>query len=203
MLDNIELNAAPPPLGKEVIAVYERDGFLRLKEFFSEQLLERYAAALGETGERENLWRSNAAVKEFVFGRRLAAIAAQLLGAERVHLLRDRVYNNAPGAKESAWEAEGNAHAVTAWVPLQETTLNMGPIDYAVASHHARRPPDVGHVREDIEPYEAGEVSFHSGWTYFRTGANRTGEVVFVLAITYFAQAPGEVVDSGSHPALN
>ncbi|GAC1657443.1 MAG: hypothetical protein NVS9B12_09520 [Vulcanimicrobiaceae bacterium] len=205
MLDNIELNANPAPMATAVIDVFERDGFLRLKEFFSPTLMERHGSPIALPGmPKKNAWRANDAVKEFVHGKRLAGIAAQLLGVMRVRLLGDEVFCQQPGAKETEWRVGQGDDVITVWVPLQETTLAMGPIAYAAASHHARRPPEPGRFRDDAEPYELGELSFHSGWTYYRFGANTTSMPSWALAITYAAaDVPDEVVDAELNPVLN
>ena len=145
MLDNVELNAHPPELGEAVKAVYERDGFLRFKEFFSPDLIERHAGPIKQRGApSHNAWRTNDGIKEFVFGRRLAGIAAQLMGADHVRLVRDDVSCQQTGDKETEWRSNESDDLITVWVPIQETTLDMGPIAYAVGSHHHKKPPEAG-----------------------------------------------------------
>ncbi|NRA51350.1 MAG: phytanoyl-CoA dioxygenase, partial [Phaeodactylibacter sp.] len=41
---------------------------------------------------------------------------------------------------------------------------------------------DFDHV---IEPFDVGEVSFHSGWVFHRAGANQTEETRKVMTIIY------------------
>jgi hypothetical protein len=41
---------------------------------------------------------------------------------------------------------------------------------------------DFKHV---IEPFDAGEISFHSGWVFHRAGANTTHEMRKVMTIIY------------------
>jgi hypothetical protein len=41
---------------------------------------------------------------------------------------------------------------------------------------------DFKHV---IEPFDAGEISFHSGWVFHRAGANTTTEMRKVMTIIY------------------
>jgi ectoine hydroxylase-related dioxygenase (phytanoyl-CoA dioxygenase family) len=90
---------------------------------------------------------------------------------------------------------------VTAWIPLQETPLNMGPLEFSAGSHvivegreleisdtseelieKKLRVTDFKHV---IEPFDAGEISFHSGWVFHRAGANATDEMRKVMTIIY------------------
>ena len=44
------------------------------------------------------------------------------------------------------------------------------------------RVTDFKHV---IEPFDAGEISFHSGWVFHRAGANATDEMRKVMTIIY------------------
>jgi hypothetical protein len=41
---------------------------------------------------------------------------------------------------------------------------------------------DFKHV---IEPFDAGEISFHSGWVFHRAGANATPDMRKVMTIIY------------------
>lgn len=269
MLDNVELNAPPPALSEDVVAVYERDGFVRLKDVFSGALLQRYGNEItAEVSRRNsqtlplaqrdtyhkaflqvtNLWRTNDRVKEFVFGRRLAALAAALLRVEKVRLYHDQALLKEPGGGMTPWHADqyywplDSDKTVTAWIPLQETPLDMGPIAFAAGSHRmtAGRNQRIGDegdriiraalesakLREDLAPFELGEISFHSGWTFHHTGANRTPQPRGAMTIIYMADGirlapstrpeheadreafmpgvtPGEVVDSELNPILN
>ena len=269
VLDNIELHAAPSPLLPEVLAVYERDGFVRLKDFFSAKLLERYAREITAEVLRRNdqvlpldqrdtyhkaflqvtnLWRTNDIVKEFVFGKRLASIAAQLLRVPRVRLYHDQALYKEPGGGRTPWHADqfywplDSDKTITVWIPLQETPLAMGPIAFAAGSQKmtagrdleisdesdraVRKAIEAGRYRLDAEPFELGEVSFHSGWTFHHTEPNRTGLPRAAMTIIYMADGirltepareqhrqdwkafmpgaePGEVVDSPLNPVLN
>ncbi|MFN2529181.1 MAG: phytanoyl-CoA dioxygenase family protein [Candidatus Baltobacteraceae bacterium] len=269
MLENIELNAAPAPLHEDVLSVYERDGFVRLKEFFSPKLLLRYGGEFSAEVQRRNqqnlpleerdtyhkaflqvtnLWRSNAPAKEFVFSKRLASLAAQLLRVPKVRLYHDQALYKEPGGGMTPWHADqfywplDSDKTITAWVPLQETPIAMGPIAFAAGSQRMmsgrdlaisdesdrsiRRGLETGRYREVEEPFEFGEISFHSGWTFHHAGPNRTPHPRAVMTIIYIADGirlteparpqhrldwdafmpgvkPGEVVDSPLNPVLN
>jgi ectoine hydroxylase-related dioxygenase (phytanoyl-CoA dioxygenase family) len=90
---------------------------------------------------------------------------------------------------------------VTAWIPLHAVPMEMGPLSFGRGSHLKR----IGHdleisdeserlIREAIreqgvvevaEPYAAGEVSFHLGWTLHRAGPNTTTSPRQVHTVIY------------------
>ncbi len=204
VLDNVELNAVPAPMARSAIAVYRRDGFLRLKDFFSPKLIERHGLCVRLPGSQKiNLWRDSEPVRDFVFGKRLAAFAAQLMSVERVRLFGDEVHCQLPGAKATEWRVGPAVEGISVWIPLQETALAMGPLAYAVASHLQRHPLDPARFQIDVAPYECGEVSFHSVRTTCRYGANRTAHPSWSFGVTYLAAGADEVVDEKLNPVLN
>lgn len=195
-----------------------------------------------------NLWRTNEVAREFVFGKRLASIAAQLLGVERVRLYHDQALYKEPGGGITPWHADqfywplSSDKTITAWVPLQPTPREMGPLAFAAGSHRMgfgrdleisdeserslRKALEDGRFAEVNEPFEGGEVSFHSGWTFHHTGANTSDRPRAVMTVIYMADGirliaperkqhhldweafmpgiqPGEVVDSPLNPVLN
>ena len=77
----------------------------------------------------------------------------------------------------------------------------MGPLEFSAGSHkinegrelsisdesekviHERlRVTDFNHI---IEPFDIGEVSFHSGWVFHRAGANKSNQIRKVMTIIY------------------
>ena len=249
-------------------AQYERDGFIKLKDIFSAETLARYREAISSEvlrrnavkaplAERDtyhkaflqvtNLWRTDDVAREFVFGKRLASIAAHLLGVAHVRLYHDQALYKEPGGGITPWHADqfywplDSDKTVTAWVPLQATPTEMGPLAFAAGSQRMVTGRDLeisdeserslqqalraGRFREVNEPFELGEVSFHSGWTFHHTGANRSEQPRAVMTIIYMADGirltnparkqhyadweafmpgvePGHVVDSPLNPVL-
>jgi len=248
---------------------YERSGFVRIAgvfdretvRFFRERIsreVVRRNPASAPLGERDtyhraflqvtNLWRTDEAARRFVFGKRLAAIAAQLLGVDAVRLYHDQALYKEPGGGITPWHADqyywplSSDKTITAWVPLQDTPLEMGPLAFATGSQTMEYGRDLaigdqseqnvsealkshGHA-EDVAPFASGDVSFHSGWTFHHTGANRTREPRAVMTVIYMEDGlrltetrrkehyadweafmpgvtPGRVVDSPLNPVLS
>lgn len=154
-----------------------------------------------------NLWQENETVREFVFGKRLARIASELMGTRGVRLYHDQALYKEPGGGYTPWHADqyywplATDRTITAWIPLQETPLDMGPLEFSAASHELEAGRGLGISEESeraihtildeagfehiVEPFELGEVSFHAGWLYHRAGPNRTKTPRGVMTIIY------------------
>ena len=154
-----------------------------------------------------NLWTKSETVKELCFGQRVARMAAELLGVRGVRMYHDQALYKESGGGVTPWHADqyywplSNAHTVTAWIPLQAIPMEMGPLAFAKGSHQfeAGRELGIGDESEarigrsmkeqnyplDDAPFELGEVSFHSGWTFHRAGPNVSSKPRAVMTIIY------------------
>jgi len=143
-----------------------------------------------------NLWRKSPDAKRLTFSARLARIAAELLGTRGVRLWHDQSLYKEPSGGFTPWHADqqywpmASGLCLTAWIPLHAVPMEMGPLSFGRGSHLKRIGRDLEIsdeseqlIRESIreqgivevaEPYEAGEVSFHLGWTLHRAGPNTT-----------------------------
>lgn len=154
-----------------------------------------------------NLWTVNEVVKEFVFSRRLASLAAQLLEVDSVRLYHDQALYKEKSGGYTPWHADqfywplASDRAVTAWIPLQSTPIEMGPLVFCAKSQRytgGRSLPisDESEAQLDAllheqnfeiveEPFALGDVSFHLGWTYHRAGPNTTDSARKVMTMIY------------------
>jgi len=218
----------PYALTDDQITFYQKNRFIKLKEVFDAETIAYFNNAITEqvakmnTGSKSlderdtygkaflqlfNLWRENDTVKQFVFSERLAKIAADLMLAEGTRLYHDQALFKEGGGGITPWHADQyywpleTDKTVTAWIPLQKTPLEMGPLEFSAGSHiivegrdleigdesekvmqEKLRVTDFEHV---IEPFDLGEVSFHSGWVFHRAGANTTDEMRKVMTVIY------------------
>jgi ectoine hydroxylase-related dioxygenase (phytanoyl-CoA dioxygenase family) len=154
-----------------------------------------------------NIWIQSGPVREIVFSERLAKIAADLLEVDGVRLYHDQALYKEPGGGQTPWHADqyywplSTDRTVTVWIPLQETPLPMGPVEFSAGSNHLSAGRDLKisdesqQVLEDalheqgyahvIEPFSLGEVSYHMGWLYHRAGANHTDRMRKVMTMIY------------------
>jgi len=158
-----------------------------------------------------NLWRHSSTVRELVFSRRLAGIAAALLGVESVRLYHDQALYKEPGGGITPWHADqyywplSSDRTVTVWLPLQETPQDMGPLAFAAGSHRfafGRDLPISDASERELQtaltgqgfplvetPYRLGDASFHNGWTFHRASPNQSGTARRVMTIIYMDAA--------------
>jgi len=154
-----------------------------------------------------NLWTLDDTCRELVCSPRLGQIAAWLMGTRGVRLYHDQALFKEGGGGITPWHADqyywplDSDKTITAWIPLQAVPLEMGPLEFSAGSHtivqgremaigdasekaigDRLRVTDFPHV---IEPFELGEVSFHSGWVFHRAGANQTHQTRKVMTIIY------------------
>ena len=143
-----------------------------------------------------NLWQHDAQVTELVFCTRLARLASELIGTQGVRLYHDQSLYKEPSGGITPWHVDqqywpmDSSKNVTAWIPLQSTPVEMGPLCFGRGSHlkYIARDVKISDESERIiaqaikkekiieiqVPYALGDVSFHSGWTLHRAGGNAT-----------------------------
>jgi ectoine hydroxylase-related dioxygenase (phytanoyl-CoA dioxygenase family) len=218
----------PYQLTNEQIAFYQQNRYIKLKQVFDESTLSFFNDAISKRvaimsneikplEERNtygkaflqlfNLWQEDEVVKEFVFSKRLAKIASDLMQTDGARIYHDQALFKEGGGGITPWHADQyywpleTDKTVTAWIPLQATPLELGPLEFSAGSHQIvegrdleisdeseaaiqqkLRVTDFKHV---IEAFDLGEVSFHSGWVFHRAGANTTDRMRKVMTVIY------------------
>lgn len=157
-----------------------------------------------------NLWKVEPAVERFVLAPRFGAIAAALLGVERVRLYHDQALFKEPHGGRTPWHQDefywplDTEHTVTMWMPLHDVGPETGLMAFADGSHRlgdlrGREISDRSeaefaalvaeqrlHVSE-TPALAAGDASFHAGWTLHCAGENTTDAVREAFTIIFFA----------------
>jgi ectoine hydroxylase-related dioxygenase (phytanoyl-CoA dioxygenase family) len=210
------------------VSAFEKNGFVRLRGVLDGPTIQRFEPEITSKvldlntmhlpmEERStydkaflqvtNLRHHSAVVDEFVRSRRLAQIAADLLGTDGVRLYADQALYKEPSGGLTPWHADqyywplSSDRAVTVWVPLQETPLEMGALEFAAESHnfaYGRDLPisdeserqiqaamEADGFRVDRAPYDLGDVSYHLGWTFHRASPNRSETARRVMTVIY------------------
>lgn len=218
----------PFTLSKNHIDNYQLNGFIKLKDVFSAETIGFMNEAISteidrlniQTIELEkrdtygkaflqimNLWTKSEKVKKIVFSKRLAKIAADLMQVDGVRMYHDQALFKEPGGGFTPWHADqyywplASDKTVTAWIPLQLTGLEMGPLEFSSGSQHLQdgrtfkisddsetmiqEKLTLNDFTKTVEPFDVGDVSFHMGWTFHRAGPNTTNRMRKVITVIY------------------
>lgn len=154
-----------------------------------------------------NIWTKDETVKAFSFAPKLARLAAELLEVDGVRMYHDQALYKEPGGGITPWHADqyywpvSGDRTITAWIPLQETLAEMGPLAFARKTHRmvfgrsleisddseALIQKSLKDAQADIDetPFSLGEVSYHLGWTFHRAGANTSANPRRVMTMIY------------------
>ena len=167
--------------------------------------------------QKINIWCQDEIMRELTFHPNLTAIATRLAGTKlRVwhdHILAKMPELSAPTAFHQdlvKWPYDRKSMALSAWVALQDTTIEMGCMSFLPGSHKLMNMRDIhtsdqeGWKKEmpDLQwwprlaiPLQVGDCTFHHGLTFHSAGANLSEQwrvahvVIFVDAnATYNGQ---------------
>ena len=215
-------------LTQDQIDFYQKNQYIKLKQVLDQVTISHFNELIGKKvqelnnqeipiEERDtygkaflqlfNLWRTDEGIKELIFSKRLAGIARDLMQVDGVRIYHDQALFKEAGGGITPWHADqyywplSTDKTITAWIPLQATPLELGPLEFSAGSHQIvegrelsisdeseqmlsrkLRVNDFPHV---IEPFDLGEVSFHSGWVFHRAGANATDITRKVMTVIY------------------
>jgi len=218
----------PHPLTPQQIEHFRERGYVKLKDVLAPATLLHYGEAITAEVKRlnrmhkpmserttyqraflqvMNIWRQSETVRAFSFSKKLARLAAELMGVRGVRMYHDQALYKEPGGGFTPWHADqyywplSSSNTCTAWVPLQATPREMGPLAFSVGSHRfaSGRELEISDESErriqealaaanlplDESPFDLGEVSFHYGWTFHRAGPNTTDRPRAVMTIIY------------------
>jgi ectoine hydroxylase-related dioxygenase (phytanoyl-CoA dioxygenase family) len=157
-----------------------------------------------------NLWEVDESVRKFTLASRFAQIAASLLGVERVRLYHDQALFKEPGGGHTPWHQDqyywpiDTDKTVTMWMPLVDITEDMGMLTFASGSQelgflgNLAISDDSESVLGDLvkekgypisyaKTMQAGDATFHAGWTLHSAPGNQSPVMREVMTIIFFA----------------
>ncbi|MFM1775949.1 MAG: hypothetical protein RJA53_1559 [Bacteroidota bacterium] len=210
------------------VKYFSENGFIKIKNIFDASVIDYMNIVISKEVDRlnnqqipleerdtygkaflqiMNLWTHTSAVKDIVFSKKIAQIATGLMQTTGVRLYHDQALFKEPKGGHTPWHADqyywplATENTVTAWIPLQATPLNYGPLEFSAGSNRltAGRDKQISdesqafleaelqnHKFEHvIEPFDVGEISFHRGWLYHRAGPNVSGNMRKVMTMIY------------------
>jgi ectoine hydroxylase-related dioxygenase (phytanoyl-CoA dioxygenase family) len=210
------------------VKYFNENGFIKIKNIFEPAVIDYMNIVISKEVDRlnnqqipleerdtygkaflqiMNLWTHTTVVKDIVFSKRIAQIATGLMQTAGVRLYHDQALFKEPKGGHTPWHADqyywplATENTVTAWIPLQATPLNYGPLEFSAGSNKLTAGRDK-QISDDsqafleaelkdqkfehvIEPFDVGEISFHRGWLYHRAGPNVSGNMRKVMTMIY------------------
>lgn len=218
------------PISREECEQYQRDGHIVLKTVASQEEVDAYRPLItgvvdevAKTRDPQgrisdygtmftqvtNVWRKNDELRKFIFSRRFARIAAELMGVHGVRLYHDQALIKEPGGKPTPWHQDyyywplDTEHTITMWMPLVDVSREMGSMSFAQGSHknvafqqlpisdtsQAYFEKVIREQQSNICSYslKAGDATFHAGRTLHAAHANASSNRREVITIIFYA----------------
>lgn len=176
-------NVSASGISQAQVDAFQRDGFLLVEDFFTNEELDRFgiavdaavkyrtaddARALGDKNLYEQtfvqcmrLWEDQPLVAPFTFHPKLCAAAAALLQTDCVRLWHDQALYKEPGGRKTDahldypfWPID-KPEQVSVWIPFADVRPGGGMMSYVRGSHAAGITDfvDIGQLRGG-KPYE-------------------------------------------------
>ena len=170
-----------------------------------------------------NLWEVDEDVRKFTLAKRFARIAADLLGVKHVRLYHDQALYKEPGGGFTPWHQDqyywplDTTNTITMWMPLIDIDVDLGMLTFASGSHSAGFVENIAisdesekkleqYIKEKRFPIarpetmQAGDASWHYGWTLHSAPGNSSKEVTReVITIIYFADGAHVTAPKNEH----
>ncbi|WP_295675065.1 phytanoyl-CoA dioxygenase family protein [uncultured Mucilaginibacter sp.] len=157
-----------------------------------------------------NLWRNDKEVKQFVLAKRMAKIAADLMGVENVRLYHDQALFKEAGGGPTPWHQDqyywpiDTNNTITMWMPLVDIDVDMGMLTFASGSYKngsifnyeiSDESDDAfdNYVKEHhfaisrAKTMDAGDATWHRGFTIHHANGNNSNKMREVMTIIYVA----------------
>ena len=219
------------PLTDKERESYQRDGHILLRGVVPQQKVPIYRKlvldVVEEVTRREdaqgrisdysamftqvtNVWREHVGVREFIFAKRFARIAADLMGVKGVRLYHDQALIKEPGGKSTPWHQDyyywplDTEQTITMWMPLVDLPKEMGLMSFVSGSHKKGSFKEMPISDTSQEYFErtieekkfsvhrneflrAGDATFHSGRLLHSAHANNSTRRREVITVIYYA----------------
>jgi len=236
----------PSALTSNLVEDFGRDGFVVVPDLLGADELARFGDAVDAAVARrsrhdtralaeksryeqsftqcQNLWEDCPDVRPLTFHPLIGETAARLLGVDAVRIWHDQALYKEAGGRETDPHQDHpywpivETDTITAWIPLDGSTLANGAMGYLPGSHRlglrefvdiftgagedplARRELE-GAVPAWVE-VPAGSVAFHHGLTFHLARPNTTGTVRRVHTAIYFADGSTRGEGRFPHPSV-
>jgi len=217
-------------LTQQQVSEYQANGHILLREVCPPEVIGEYAPLFREAVEARsqnlipfeerdeygkafvqimNLWREDDRYKRFVFSKRFAQIAAQLMGCSAARLYHDQALYKEPGGAHTPWHQDqtywplDTDTTVTMWMPLVDISESMGTMyfgsgsqkhGYLGESHIQDKADDKwealladkGCAIVNHGAMKAGDATFHAGLVLHGAPGNDSDKPREVVTVIYY-----------------
>lgn len=172
-----------------------------------------------------NLWRHDEQVKKFVMAKRFAKVAADLLGVENVRIYHDQALFKEAGGGPTPWHQDqyywpiDTKKTITMWMPMVDINVDMGMLTFASESQKdgfvfdneisdesetlfSNYIEKKGYKVTRAETMNAGDATWHYGYTIHNAPGNNSHTRREVMTIIYFADG-GRVIEPKNNWQIN
>ncbi len=203
---------------REDVSFYRAFGAVKVRGVISRGAAERFRAEAmkllnagpvseldisGVNEQRPQVWKSNPTLRALTMHLRIGAAAQQLAGVP-LRLWHDDIIAKPPKNEGPTrphqdvplWPLGEAGNSLSAWVALQDTSVEMGCMTFALGSQrwtalpkdvaHGRQPdaarrwlhglPEIGWLPRLTIPLQAGDCTFHHGYAFHMAGPNTTDQ---------------------------
>lgn len=155
-----------------------------------------------------NLWEVDESVRKFTLAKRFGKIAADLMGVEKVRIYHDQALFKEAGGGHTPWHQDQyywpleTKKTITMWMPLMDISIEMGMLTFASRSQELgfMGNLEISDKSEEIlgnlvkeknypitraEVMQAGDATFHAGWTLHSALGNYSDKTREVMTIIF------------------
>ena len=192
-------------LSKEEIEIYRKE----IKDTTYKRSKNNEKSFGGAFTQALNLRFDSKEVQKFCLSKRLGKIAADLTKVNAMRIFHEQALFKGPGDTKTYWHQDqyfwplDTKLHIGMWMPLRDLTKDMGLMRFVVGSHLDGEKNGVS-ISEDSENYynnlikkenmqvyeldsiNAGDCTFHFGWTIHSAGINISNDIREVMVVTYF-----------------
>lgn len=213
-------------ISEEKINFYSQNGFVKIENVVGEEFLDEVkkiieSAVLIREGKDARELKDKSqyeqsflqcgylcwdfhTIKEFVFAKRFAGVARDLMKAKHVRLWHDQALFKEPGGRItdahqdcSYWPVNEPQHTITMWLALTDVPKEKGCLyfypnsnnpeqrEYVDIFKNPHQPEFLSKSEKVFIPLKAGDATFHSGLTFHGAGNNQTNEMRTAMTIIY------------------
>ena len=193
-------------LSKEEIEIYRNE----IKITANERNKNNDKTFGGAFSQATNIRFDSKGVEQFCLSKRLGKIAADLTKVNATRIFHEQALFKSPGDTKTYWHQDQyfwpldtNLH-IGMWMPLTDLTKDMGLMRFVKKSHKmgdlmgvSINTKSESHFddiiqKNNLEVYEldaieAGDCTFHFGWTIHGAGVNISNKLREAMVVTYYA----------------